>query len=91
MLYVQLKTVLDPSQNIVVSRGHEIFARETNRVEAVADRVIYSGEALVFFHRDSDFESRRIIHVGTAEVEHDYKEIAGRMICKSPAIEIILE
>lgn len=91
MLYVQLKTVIDASQNIVVSRGHEIFARETNRVEAVADRVIYSGEALVFFHRDSDFESRRVLHVGTAEVEHDYEESSGRMLCKSPAIEIILE
>ena len=90
MLYVQLKTVLDPSQNIVVSRGHEIFARENNRVEAVSDCVIYSGDVLGF-RPDSKFESRRVLHVGIAEVEHDYQEISGKMICKSPAIEIILE
>lgn len=90
MLYVQLKTVIDPSQHIVVSRGHEIFARENHRVEAVSDCVIYSGEALGF-RPDSKYESRRVLHVGTAEVEHDYEESSGRMLCKRPAIEIILE
>lgn len=84
MLYVQLKTVLDPSQNIVVSRGHEIFARENHRVEAVSDCVIYSGDVLGF-RPDSKYESRRVLHVGIAE------ESSGKMICKSPAIEIILE